>query len=82
MPCVAGQQPDGPDGPMVEQCRSRVSWVMGRSEKMSQMLAAWARVTEHPMDMLVKAFRLAPMPAADFADAAAASNGPQQTTWE
>ena len=67
-----------PMAPMIDQSRSRVMWAMGRSEKISKVLAAWAQVTEHPLPMMIQAFKVgAQLPAADFAPDAAPSSGPR-----
>ena len=63
--------------PMIDQCRSRVMWAMGRSEKISTALAAWAPVPEHPLPMAIQAFQVAQLPAAAVAKAAAPSSGPR-----
>ena len=66
--------------PMIDECRSRVWWTMGRSEKISAALAEWAAVSEHPVPMAIQAFQVAQLPAAAVATAAAPSSG--TTTWE
>ena len=59
--------------PMMDECRSRVWWTMGRSEKISAALAAWA-LTFGPSDTR---FQAAEMSAADAAAAEATSSGPR-----
>jgi uncharacterized protein YdbL (DUF1318 family) len=64
--------------PLIDECRSRVLWTMGRSEKISAALAAWAAVTEHPMQMMIQAFQAAAQSSAeDVATPAATSSSPQ-----
>ena len=63
--------------PMIDQCRSRVMWAMGRSEKISTALVAWAPVPQHPLPMAIQAFQVAQLPAAAVAKAAAPSSGPR-----
>ena len=45
--------------PLIDECRSKVFWTMNRSEKISAAFAAWAAVTEHPMPMMIQAFKVA-----------------------
>ena len=63
--------------PLIDECRTLVWWTMGRSEKISAALAAWAAVSEHPVEMMIQAFQAAQMSAADVATSAATSSSPQ-----
>ena len=64
--------------PLIDECRTLVWRSIGRSEKMSVALAAWAAVTEHPVQMMIQAFQAAAqISAADVATPAATSSSPQ-----
>ena len=64
--------------PLIDECRTLVWRSIGRSEKISAALAAWAAVTEHPMQMMIQAFQAAAQSSAeDVATPAATSSSPQ-----
>ena len=63
--------------PLIDECRTLVWWTMGRSEKISTALAAWAPVPEHQLPMAIQASQVAQLPATDVAKAAAPSRSPR-----
>ena len=64
--------------PLIDECRTLVWRTIGRSEKISVALTAWAAVTGHPMPMMIQAFQAAAQSSAeDVATPAATSSSPQ-----
>ena len=64
--------------PLIDECRSKVFWTMNRSEKISAAFAAWAAVTEHPMPMMIQAFKVAAQSSASSSSQHGVASGTEQ----
>jgi hypothetical protein len=64
--------------PLIDECRSRVFWTMGRSEKISAAFAAWAAVSEHPVPIMIQAFQAAAQSSASSSPQHGVASGTEQ----
>ena len=64
--------------PLIDECRTLVWWTIGRSEKISAALAAWAAVTEHPVQMMIQAFKVAAQSSASSSSQHGVASGTEQ----